>query len=161
MWVDSTWVPLSCRSYTSTLFLGSQSKHYAQKLRIRHQQRFCTCRSNQSPSPSSVGCSCSTGTRLSTFHKHGDTVTPLAARLVISVVIPLHACETLFIPWGAVVHDFKNRHVQLQSPFSTTIVGLLFGLEAAALKAVPRTVPEIERAVSSESLHSHYASSSP
>jgi hypothetical protein len=31
--------------------------------------------------------------------------------------------------------------------FSTAAVGLLFGLEAAALKAVPRTVPEIERAV--------------
>jgi hypothetical protein len=33
--------------------------------------------------------------------------------------------------------------------FSTTILGLLFGLEAAALNAVPRTVQEIERAVRS------------
>jgi hypothetical protein len=31
--------------------------------------------------------------------------------------------------------------------FSTAIVGLLFGLEAAALRAVSRTGPEIERAV--------------
>lgn len=31
--------------------------------------------------------------------------------------------------------------------FSIAVAGLLFGLEAAALKAVPRTVPEIERAV--------------
>jgi hypothetical protein len=35
--------------------------------------------------------------------------------------------------------------------FSTAAIGLLFGLEAVALKAVPRTVPEIERAVCTRS----------
>jgi hypothetical protein len=34
--------------------------------------------------------------------------------------------------------------------FSTAVLGLLFGLEAAALNAVPRTVQEIERAVRSK-----------
>lgn len=31
--------------------------------------------------------------------------------------------------------------------FSTVVTGLLFGLEAVALKQVPRSVPEIETAV--------------
>jgi hypothetical protein len=62
---------------------------------------------------------------------------------------PLWLCEAVFINCAPAVHDKQHppRQIALNMRLSTVVTGLLFGLEAAALKPVPRTVPEIEKAV--------------
>jgi hypothetical protein len=113
------------------------------------------CRSSQWPSASSIGCSCSTRTRLTTFHKHGDTVIPWHPGFPSTSSYPCAYVRQYLLagclPCTAYDKQHPSRPTAVNMRLSTVVTGLLFGLEAAALKPVPRTVPEIEKAVCIES----------